>query len=177
MGFPLAVNPSVRSPGLALSVNLLASSSSPGTAALRGCIMGSKTASGTITADTQVVQGLAGPDDVSTYCGIGSPAHLASKALFAEYGLAQVDLVAPAEAAGVAATQTLVFDSTTPVTVAQTVTWFIAGRAVQIVWLPGVSGIAAATLMVAAVNALTGDLPVSARTAAARARRSRSPSS
>lgn len=161
MGFPLAVAPSVRSPGLSLSVNLLAATTSPGSAALRAVILACLTASvGTITPDTQLVQGLAGPDDVSTLLGPGSPGHLCAKALFAEYGLAQVDLVAPAEAAGVAATSTITFDATSPVTVAQTVDAEIAGRVIEIVWNAGESAITGATRLVAAVNAASSDLPV-----------------
>ena len=113
MTFPLAVAASVRSPGLALSVNLTASAASPGSAGLRGCIMASKgTGLGTITADTELVQGLAGPDDASTRLGAGTPGHLCAKALFAEYPLAQIDLVAPTEPAGNAATATVTFDDT-----------------------------------------------------------------
>ena len=37
MGIPLAVSPSVRTPGLALLINLLATVASPGTAPLRAC--------------------------------------------------------------------------------------------------------------------------------------------
>src|SRR5687767_4013568 len=107
MGFPLAVSPSVRSPGLALSVNLLAGTSSPGTAALRALIIACKSSAGTITEDTQLIEGLAGPDDVRTYLGPGVPGHLAAKAVFAELGLALCDLVAPAAPVGVTASQTV----------------------------------------------------------------------
>lgn len=163
MTFPLAVAASVRSPGLALSVNLTASAASPGSAGLRGCIMASKgTGLGTITADTELVQGLAGPDDASTRLGAGTPGHLCAKALFAEYPLAQIDLVAPTEPAGNAATATVTFDDTTPVSSAQTVTLCALGREIQIVWQAAELDTAAATKLVAAVNAQTSDLPITA---------------
>lgn len=162
MSFPLAVAPSVRSPGLALVVNLLAGAASPGTAPMRACLLASKgTGVGTITADTQLVT-LAGADDAKTLLGAGVPGHLTAKAIFAEYPLALVDLVAPAEPAGDAATQTVTFDDTTPVTVSRTVTVEIAGREIQIVWSAGETDIAAATKLVAAIAAQTNDLPVTA---------------
>jgi phage tail sheath gpL-like len=160
--FPVAVSPSVRSPGLALKVDLLGGAASPGTAPKRACIVGTKASTGTITANTQLVQGLAGADDVKTYLGAGVFGHLAAKRLFEEYGLALVDLVAPAESAGVAATATLLFDDTTPVTVAQTITAKIAGREIVFSWAAGRTDTQAATDFVTAVGVLDADIPVSA---------------
>lgn len=162
MSFPVAIAPSVRSPGLALLVNLLATASNPGTAALRALVLAPKSSAGSITADTQLVQSIAGPNDAATYFGPGTQGHLACKAIFAEYSLARVDIAAPAEASGNAATATVTFDDTSPVTSAQTVTLTIAGRTIQIVWAAGVTDVNAATQLVAAVNAATGDCPVSA---------------
>jgi phage tail sheath gpL-like len=163
--FPLAVAASVRTPGLALAVNLLAATTSPGSAPLHACVLGCKATGGTITADTDLRQGIAGADEAATLFGPGTPTHLAIKALFTEYPLAQVDVCAAAEPSGVAATQTLVFDSTTPVTVAQVVTLEIAGREATIAWLPGESDVAAAAKMALAIGALDADLPVTASTA------------
>lgn len=162
MSFPLAIAPSVRSAGLALQVKLLATASNPGTAALRALVMAPKSSAGSITANTQLVQGIAGADDAATYFGPGTQGHLACKAIFAEYSLARVDIVAPAEASGNAATATVTFDDSSAVTSAQTVTLTIAGREFQIVWAAGATDVAAATLLVTAINAGTADCPVSA---------------
>lgn len=165
MSFPIAISPSVRSPGLALSVNLLASTSSPGSAALRALVMAPKSSAGTITANTQLVESIAGSDAAATYFGPGTQGHLACKALFVEYGLARVDIVAPAEASGNAATATVTFDDTSPVTSARTVTLNIAGRDIQIVWAAGEGENSAAAKLVAAISAAGNDLPVSAAAA------------
>ncbi len=159
MTFPLAVSPSVRSPGLYLLVNMLAAASSPGTGALRGLLIASKSSVGTITADTELKESVAGPDAVKGFCGPGTPGHLAAKAIFAEHPRARLDLVAPLEAAGVAASATVTFDDTTPVTVAQTFTLDAMGREIQIVWAAGETDIQAATKLVAAIAAMGDDLP------------------
>jgi phage tail sheath gpL-like len=158
---PVAVAPSVRSPGLYLLINLLAGQSSPGSGRLRGLIMASKIAAGTITADTQVVASVAGPDAVSTYLGSGTLGHLASKALFTENPLAQVDLVAPAAPAGAAAAQTITFAAGPP-SVTWTITGEIAGRPIECQWIAGASDIAGAAALAAAINAKSTDLPVTA---------------
>lgn len=160
---PLAVSPSVRTPGLALVVNLLAGVVSPGTAALRACILSPKgTVSGTITPGSQLIEGVGGEGNAATYLGAGTPGHLAAKALYAEYPLAQVDLAAPAEAAGNAATATIAFDSTAPITSARTVDLEIAGRIVEIVWQVGETGGQAGDKLVSEIGKLSSDLPVTA---------------
>ena len=165
MGIPLAVSPSVRTPGLALLINLLATVASPGTAPLRACILAPKGSAGTITPDTQLVEGLGGEGNAATFLGAGTHGHLAAKALYAEYPLAQVDLAAPVAAAGDTATANVVFDDATPVTKAQTVDVEIAGRIVEIVWQVGETKTQAGDKLVAAVGKLSWDLPVTAANA------------
>ena len=160
MSFPLAVAPSVKSPGLFLEVDLTAGQSSPGSAARKALLIGGKSSAGTITADTELIEAVAGEQAVSGYLGPGMPGHLAAKALFAEYGLAQVDLVCPLEATGVAAAQTITFASGPP-TVAWTVTAYIAGRPIQITWAAGETDTAGGDKLEAAINAEV-DLPVTA---------------
>jgi phage tail sheath gpL-like len=167
MGIPVAISPTVRTPGLALSINLLAGAASPGTAPLRACVIATKTSTGTITADTQLIQAISGPDAAGTAYGSGSPGHLAVKRCFEEYGLGLVDIVAATEAVGVAATQTIVFDDgsaggTTNVTAPWTVDLEICGRLIEILWAAGETDIQGATKLVAAINALSADLPVTA---------------
>ena len=160
MGIQLAVAPSVKSPGTYLLVNLLAGQSSPGSSTKRALMIAMKaSATGTITADTQIERAVAGPDAVGTLLGPGMLGHLAAKALFAEYGLAQVDLVSPAEPAGVPASATITFAAGPP-TVAWTVTSKIAGRIIQTTWAVGDDDTAGALAHSNAINAMTADLPV-----------------
>lgn len=161
MTYPVAVAPSVRSPGVATSVNLLAGVSSPGSGARRCLLIANKSSVGTITADTEVKEAVAGPDAVETFLGTGTPGHLAAIALFAEYPKALVDLVAPAVGAGNAATGTFTFDDSTAVTVAQLVTAKIAGREITYTWAAGVADTDAADDFKDAINAYP-DLPVTA---------------
>lgn len=162
MNIPLAVAPSVRSPGTYVSVNMKAGASAPGGGVRRALLIASKGSAGTITNDTQLVQGVAGADDVKTYLGPGVPGHLAAKAAFAEYGLLQMDLVAPTPASGNQATFTVTFDDSVPVTSQRTVTLDIAGREVSMQWAAGVLDTDAAPLLVAAINAQDEDIPVTA---------------
>ncbi len=162
MSIPKAVSATVKSPGLYLSVNLLAGQASPGTARLRGLIIAPKSSAGTITANTDLRQAVSGPDDVKTLLGPGTPGHLAAVALFNAYGLAQVDVIAPAASAGASATGTITFDDSSAVTVAQTVTATIKGEEIVISWLVGETDIEAATKMVTAINGATDRLPVTA---------------
>ncbi len=163
MSFPVAVAPSVRSPGLALRVDLLAAAASPGQGALITCLLASKgtAGTGTITADTELVEAVAGPDDVATYLVAGTPGHLASKAWFAENPLGRLDLVAPADPAGTAASGTFTIPSQT-VTATRTHTFLVAGRPIEVLWLPGETNEQFATKVGAAINALSADLPVTA---------------
>lgn len=158
---PLAVVPSVRSPGMHLLVQLLSGPSSPGTGGLRCLLIAPMATGGTITPNTEVKQAAAGAADVATWLLAGTPGHLAAKRAFEEYPLLQLDVVAPAEASGVAATGTTTFASGPP-TKDWTVTQKICGRTVQVQWVAGETDTQGAAKLVAAVNALTNDLPVTA---------------
>ena len=54
MTVPVAVEPSVKTPGVYLTVDLLAATANPGSAANRALIIAPKTSSGNITAQTEV---------------------------------------------------------------------------------------------------------------------------
>jgi phage tail sheath gpL-like len=159
MSIPLAVAASVKSPGLYLSINLLAGAVSPGSSTKRALLLASQSTSGTMTDDTEVSEAVAGPDAVKTLLGTGTPGHLAAKALFAEYGLAQVDVCSPAESTGSAAAEDITFASGPP-TVSWTVTCHIAGREIEIEWTAGETDTQGADKLEAAINALGDDLPV-----------------
>ena len=159
MAVPTAVAPSVRSPGVYMSVNLLAGTSSPGSGQLKVLLLGTKSSAGTATADTQLSTNVA-PSDVQTLAGIGTPAHLASKRLFEEYGLAAVDYAAPAVSAGVGATFTLTFASTP--TIAQTFTLIVQGRTMQTTWAAGVTATTFAGTVATMIGANTAYVSVTA---------------
>jgi len=166
---PLAMSPTQRTPGVAVLIDFLAEATSAGSASLRGLIIAPKASTGSITSDTEIVQGLAGAAGASTYLGAGSPGHLAAKALFRELPLANIDLISPTPSTGAFATGTFTFDdsqgSSTDITAARTVTATIAGREISIQWLVGETREQAATKLVTAISAASDDLPVSAANA------------
>ncbi len=158
---------STLTPGLALAVLLVTGAQTLGSAPRRGLIVGMKTSTGSATAN-QVYQAVAGADAVAALAGVGSQAHLCATAAFAEWQSATIDLICVAEpGGGTAATQTLVYDDTTPVTVAQTIDLWIAGRHLQYVWLPGVAEGDVATAIAALINAGVPGAPALPVTAAA----------
>ncbi len=160
-GVPLALAPSSRSPGVGLLVDLKAGSTSPGTGAKRALLLGCINSSGsTITPDTQLVQAVAGESDVGLYAGVGGPTHLAAKRLFEELGSARVDLACAAAAASIAASATMTLAGS--VTEARTVRSRVSGRITETVWASGESVTVAAARHVAAVNAKTDNMPVTA---------------
>lgn len=159
MTLPLAVAPSVKTPGLALLVDLLAGNVSPGSQPLR-CLMIAQKDGGSAVADTTLYEAVAGADAVEDLLGAGAPGHLAAKALFAENGLAQVDLVVPVAASGVEANGTIAFSGT--VTDAHTCEFWVAGRKMTFSWNVGDSATVAGDKCVAEIQKLTRDLPVTA---------------
>jgi phage tail sheath gpL-like len=146
---------------LALEVNLKAGSASPGSAPKKGLLMALKGATGTITADTELVESVAGEEAVGLLLDVGTDGHLFAKRLFEEYGLAQLDVVSPGDGGGTAATQTLTFASGPP-TVDWTVKLWIAGRKIEFLWKVGETDTVAAARAAGLVGSNTNDLPVSA---------------
>lgn len=159
MTLPKAVASSVRSPGLFLLLNLLASPANPGTAPLKALIMAPKSSAGNITANTEVRRCF-GPTDVATALGAGTPGHLCAKQLFKRYGLAIVDVIAPTASGGSSATATTTF--TGPATENSTIRLRISGRTVDVPWLSGDSATTFAARAVTYVNQLADDLFITA---------------
>ena len=157
---PLAVAASVRTPGMYVGFNFTAEQSSVGSAQLKCLCIAQKGSTGTITADTQLVEGLSGPDAGGTYLGVGTKGHLALKALFKECPLAAVDLVSPLAGAGSASATTVTFSGT------PTVTWdvylWISGRTIHSQWVAGSSATDGATALKVAIALQNADLPVTA---------------
>lgn len=157
---PKAVASSVKSPGYFLVVNLLGGSASPSSGPLRCLIMcPMNTSGGDATAGSEVRQ-VFGPDDVATMLGSGNPGHLASKRLFQHYNLASVDVIAPAESGGAAATGTTTF--TGPATANSTIRLRVMGRVIDVPWLSGESATTFAARAVLYVNQQSADLFVTA---------------
>ena len=159
MSFPLAVAASVRSPGFYLAVNLLAGVTSPAGGAKRCLLLGTISSAGDLTADTEIRTSIRGADAAETGFGSGMPAHLAAKALFKEYPLAQVDIAGVAPPAGVSAAGTFTFTVTPPVTVAVVFNFRIAGRYKQISWNPGESVTVVAAKVATYYTSIQNDLP------------------
>jgi phage tail sheath gpL-like len=137
MSFPLAVQPSVLTPGYYVAVNLLGGLPSPANGAPRALIMAVKSSAGTITADTGFEQDVSGPDDVATLLGPGTPGHLCAVQLFRAHPLAKVDVVSPTVSGGVVATGTIALGGT--VTSAMTIRFWIHGVTFDMPWLVGTS--------------------------------------
>lgn len=134
MTIPLAVEPSVKTPGVYLTVNLLAGAANPGLTALRALIIASKSSSGNIVADTEVRETF-GPDDAATALGSGTVGHLAAKSFYKRHPKGKLDVVAPAESGGAAATGTQTFSGTA--TQNSTLRFRIHGREIDVPWLSG----------------------------------------
>jgi len=151
-----AVASSVKTPGLYQTVNLLGGASNPGLSSLRVLIISPpNTSGGDITPNTEVRE-VFGPDDVATALGSGNPGHLASKRLFGHHGIASCDVIAPAESAGAAATETQTFSGTA--TENSTLRFRIHGRTADVSWLSGEASTAFVARAVPIINALGADL-------------------
>jgi phage tail sheath gpL-like len=158
MTIPTAVSPSVKTPGLYLTVNLLAGAASPGSGALRIALLAPKSSSGDLTVDTEVRAG-SGVDGAKTAFGQGAPGHLMAKIIYGKYPQAQVDFVAPTAGAGSA---TLTVTAAGTPTSNQVVDCDIMGRTFEVEWLSGVAHTAFIPLLVAAIVARADDLMVTA---------------
>ncbi len=152
------VSPSVKTPSVYISVNLKAGAVAPGSAPLKALILASKSSVGTITADTELAENVSA-EDVKGLCGLGTPGYLATKRLFEEYPLAQVDLVAPAvNVSAVAATGVITFSGSP--TESRTIRAYISGRRVEAVWAAGDDAQAGAEALRDAANALGAEMPI-----------------
>lgn len=159
----LAVDPTSRRPGVGLAINLRTGTSTQLTGAQRVLLLSTKNATGgTATTDTVIYESMANADAVATLAGAGGLAHLAAKRFFEEFPTGTLDCIFLAAAAGNTATGSIVFDDTSPITSAQTVTVKIAGYEFQIVWDVAETDITAATRLVAKITALSKFLPVTA---------------
>lgn len=159
MTVPLVIATSNPSPGLALRVNLLYGSSSPGAAGLRALILSPQaTSAGDLGADTEI-RTVYSADDVYTAQG-RSLGWLAYKALVSADPEALVDIAGPADPTGAAATQTLTFTGAPSAN--ETYKVKISGIVIETTWLVGETIQEAATKLAAAINRYADSVWVSA---------------
>jgi len=155
---PLAVAPSVKTPGLYITVNLLGALANAGDLTHRALLIAPKSSAGNITAQTEVRQ-VFGPDDVSISHGPGTQAHLAAKKYFARNPGGPVDVVAPTASAGAVATATQTF--TGPASGENSAIRFrVHGRLIDVAWNSGEAATTFVARAVAAINAEGDDLAV-----------------
>lgn len=154
MGIPLAVQPSVKTPGVYLTVNLLAGAANPGLGQLRALLLAPKSSGGNITPDTEIRE-VFGPDDVATALGTNTTGHLAAIAFFRQNPRGSMDVIAPLESAGAAATATQTFSGTA--TQNSTLRAYIAGRTTDVAWNSGENTATFVARYIAALNAMAGN--------------------
>lgn len=158
MTIPLAVSPSVVTPGLYMTVDLLAGTASPGTGTLKVALLASKSAAGDLTNDTEVRAG-AGEASAITAFGAGTVGHLAAKLIYDEYNLAQIDFVSPAPGTGTATLDITIAGAPTS---NQIIDWIIQGRGFEIAWLVGESADTIRDKCIAAITSRTNSLSCTA---------------
>jgi phage tail sheath gpL-like len=155
MTLPLAVDPTNPEPGFYLTVDLLRGSTSPGAAGVKGCIISPPaTAGGDIGIATEI-RPVFSKEDVQTAIGKGL-GYYAYRSIQANDPQALIDLVACAESAGAAATQTVTFGGA-PAS-AMTIRFWIMGWIVDISWAVGESTTEIKDKFIAAVNERAEDL-------------------
>lgn len=158
MPIPTAVSPSQLTPGLYLSVDLLAGAASPGTGTLRVALIATKGSAGDLTDDTEVRAG-GGVDTAATAFGTGTPGHLAAKQVYRKFPAAQVDFISPVAGSG---TATLNITFAGAPSSNNSVLFDVVGREFEVSWLVGESADDMRDKAIAAINQRTNDLPVTA---------------
>lgn len=161
VGLLLAIDPTLRRPGVGILIDLRTGASSSAGGEIRYLLVAVKnTADGTATEDTTIYEDLAGADQAGTLCGVGGLGHLTAQRIFEENPTAAVDLVVMAAPLGVTATGTFTFDDSVAVTSDRTVIITIAGRQIVSYWLVGETDVDAATRAVEKINRASKRLPV-----------------
>jgi len=163
MGVDLAVSPTVKTPGIFLTVNLLAGASSPGLAAILGLLIAPRSTVGTLVANAEV-RLIASPDDARAAWGPKTPGFLAARAFFARNTAGILYGIAPLASGGAAAAGQVTFASTP--TISRTVHWDIAGKTCDVAWAAGEDSGVITARCVAALNA-RDDIPATASSSGA----------
>lgn len=158
MTIPVAVSPSVLTPGLYMTVDLLAGTASPGTGVLKCALLATQSSAGDLTDDTEVRAG-AGEASAETAFGVGTVGHLAAKLLYQEYPPMQIDFVSPAAGSG---TATLDVTAAGAPTSNQVADIDIMGVTFEVTWLVGESATDFAVKVVAAITSRSNVLACTA---------------
>ena len=158
MSIPSAVAASTLTPGIYITVDLLAGTASPGTGTLSVALIATQSASGDLTDDTEV-RAIGGEADAATAFGSGTIGHLAAKQIYNKYGEAQIDVISPIAGAG---TATLDITSAGAPTSNQVADVEFAGRTGEVAWLVGESADDFRDKLIDWVVERTTDLPCTA---------------
>jgi phage tail sheath gpL-like len=158
MPIPTAVATSIITPGIYISINLLAGAASPSSGVQKVLLICPKSSAGTLTANSEIREG-GGEATAATAYGKGTPGHLAAKLLYQEYPAAQVEFAAPTAGAG---TATLNVTATGTPTGNNAVLFSIAGREFEVAWLASESADTFKANAILAINQRTDILPVTA---------------
>lgn len=156
MTTPKAVSPGTLTPGIYITVNLLAGTSGPNVGELRTLLLGPKSASGTLAENTEIRNG-GGEESAGTAFGIGTPSHLAAKQFYFGFPAAIVDFGAPAVGAG---TATLNVTLSGVPTSNRAIGVRVCGREFEVAWIVGETASDVRDKIVAGINQRTTDLPV-----------------
>lgn len=158
MGVPTAVAASVLTPGIFVTVDLLAGAANPGTGAINILLIAPKTSAGNLTVDTEVRAGT-GLGSALTAYGAGAIGYLAARALYAKDPAATVDFCAPTAGSGAA---TISITATGSPAADTAVNLTIAGTLFQIPWLNGQSADTFKATAIAQINASSTTCPATA---------------
>lgn len=158
MAIPTAVAPSVVTPGLYISVNLLSGAASPGAGLLKILLMCPKAASGDLVANAEIRAG-GGPDSAAVAYGSGAHGHLMAKQIYAKYPSAQVYFCAPT--AGATAATLNVTASGVP-TSSTSVHFDVMGREFDVAWNAGETADTFKTRAITEINSRGSDLACTA---------------
>lgn len=157
------VSPSAVTPGLYLTVNLIAGAASTGAGNRRIAIIASASASGNIGVGTER-RTIASADEAATALGPGTLGHLAAKIIFQTWTAAPVDVVAPTPGATVSTLAVTAAGAPTSASVADV---DVCGRTTQITWEVGESPTEFAAKIIDWILGENDDLPVTAAAGAA----------
>jgi len=158
MAVPVAVAPSVLTPGVYLTVDLLAGTSSPSTGVLRVALMAPKSSVGDLTVDTEVRAGT-GEASANTAFGVGTVGHLGAKGIYSKFPAAQVDFIAPTAGTG---TATLDLTLSGVPTSDNIISLDVMGREFEVSWPAAATADATKTDVINAILQRTDDLACTA---------------
>jgi phage tail sheath gpL-like len=160
MSLTPVVSPSVLTPGLYMTVNLLAGTASPGTGTLKVLVMATQSSSGNLTDDTEVRSG-GGVESARTAFGAGTLGALAAEIIYDAYPAADMDFNSPAEN-GAAVTATLDVTLAGTPSANNIIDIDIQGRTFEVTWNAAETADACKTKVINAILQRTNSLSCTA---------------